>query len=426
MPYPPPIPPANNTNRTSSGRGYHADTLHNATARALRAIVTELGVNPSREYATVGAAVAAALDGAGRRLPGAVVAAADAPQSWRDAADRTCDGVADDEQLNAALASAETTGGQVLLSPGTFNVSSTVRLRAGTALVGQGRLRATRLRATGGLPAGSGVVELAGTSVEGTLLRDLGIHGDKRVADVHGLRYDNTGGSFTFSDPAHLIQSVYVQAARRDGVHMAANVRAAVFHAVRVIDCDGHGFHLDNIDSFYSQCEAGSCAGFGFNITGSNSRFTNCKAWYSDRSGWRVGAVRNQLAACEAQDNEQHGFLVRSGHVSLSACHADSNSWRGGNANANRYDGFHVSSSGVTLSACEAYDKNEGGRGHAQRYGLYLSRGVTHSILDCWGRNNVSGVVGGHRDGVGVHLRACGQAPDGASFSEVRHNGVPA
>ena len=69
--------------------------------------------------------------GGGSGLPAIVVAASDAPSEWTAAADYTCDGTADDVQIQSAITAAQVAGNPILLSPGTFNISTTI-LIAGT------------------------------------------------------------------------------------------------------------------------------------------------------------------------------------------------------------------------------------------------------------------------------------------------------
>lgn len=66
------------------------------------------------------------------------VAASDAPQEAKDAAQYVCDGTADDVQIQAALDAIASTGGTVKLTEGTFTLSVAVKLYANCQLIGSG------------------------------------------------------------------------------------------------------------------------------------------------------------------------------------------------------------------------------------------------------------------------------------------------
>lgn len=86
-----------------------------AKAEGLRRLLSAI-----KEYAPAGFG---GIPDAG--APQIIVASADAPPKWADAADFTCDNVADQVQIQDALnlaASVGTNGGTVLLSPGTFTL----------------------------------------------------------------------------------------------------------------------------------------------------------------------------------------------------------------------------------------------------------------------------------------------------------------
>lgn len=64
-------------------------------------------------------------------LTGIIVAASGAPTDWAAAASYTCDGTADDVEIQSAITAAKADGRKIYLSPGTFNISTTI-LIAGT------------------------------------------------------------------------------------------------------------------------------------------------------------------------------------------------------------------------------------------------------------------------------------------------------
>lgn len=340
-----------------------------------------------------------------------LVAAADALPVIKSAAHYVCDGTNDDETINQALTDLGAIGGLVQLSAGTFHCYGAIQMRTRTTLFGRGR--GTILQAHGtwsahdGEPIGA-VIEPLDTGTSKTLVGYLAIDGNRwDGADVQGVYYHINDNS-TFDegpDAGHYFTDLYVYRTVQHGFHTKGErMRANKVTRVRVYNCGdegntvAHGFFVEHPDSFFVQCEAGSASGSGFYVAGSNNRFSNCKSWYSDLNGWHVAAVRNQFSACESQDNEQHGFYCGSGPNSFVGCHADSNSWNSDDPAGNhaQFDGFHLPWGGhIQLVGCSAYDKDEGGRGHQQRYGFFLGSSTEHCQLIGTVKDNVMGGVGG-------------------------------
>ena len=122
-----------------------------------------------------------------------VVASSTASDLQKAQADYVCDGVADDEDINAAIAAAS--GGKVVLTQGPFTLAAPVLINVdNTILEGQGH-RATTLQlpttgAITGVIAGNALTPTA--CVQGIGLKRLRIHGngDSRTgADGHGIRW---------------------------------------------------------------------------------------------------------------------------------------------------------------------------------------------------------------------------------------------
>ncbi|MCB9138459.1 MAG: hypothetical protein H6642_08945 [Caldilineaceae bacterium] len=317
--------------------------------------------------------------------PSVVVAAAEAPAAVRQIAAYVCDGTDDQAEINAALQSLGASGGQVLLSGGTFHCSSAIQMRPRTMLLGQGR--ATILKAHGtwgaydGSPIGA-IIEPLHVGVDRTCIACLAIDGNRyNDADVMGIYYHITDNSefLITPDAVHRFHDLYVVKTLRHGIYLkGGEMRGNSLSRIRVFTAgvtdavEAHGFFLECPDLFIEGCDAGGCSGHGFLVRGANHHYSNCKAWYAKLSGWGIRAARGVYSSCVAQDNRQHGFYITAGPNSLSACHADSNSWNP-QASSSEYDGFHVAwGSYIQLVGCSAYDKNQGDRGYWQRYGFYL------------------------------------------------------
>ena len=341
----------------------------------------------------------------GRPVGTAVVAASDASEELKAAADHVCGGHNDQQTIQEAIASCGA-GGMVLLSPGTFSISAPIRLTSAVALQGVGRateLRATDIaQATDGSRPG-GVVELATGSTHRTALRHVTIDGGEEKAACKGIYYNvdsYPSDQPTGPDPLHLIEDVHVLRTGSVGVHLTGGShRSSLVSGVRVFsagkDMQVAGLLLECYDSFFAQCESGAASGDGIRLDGTNNRITGCKSWYSRRNGFHVAGVRNQFAACESQDNARHGFYVEAGPNSFIGCHADSNSRPDAGGQRGAFDGFHLPySEAVQCVGCQSYDRRESGEA-SQRYGFYLGEGSRDCQVMGIARHNVTAPTGG-------------------------------
>ena len=103
-----------------------------------------------------------------------VVASAAASDLRKAQADYVCDGVADDVQINAAIAALPAGGGKVVLSEGTFNIAASIALVSNLVLQGQG-IGVTVLN----LVAAANVSVLSASSKSNLALADLTVDGNK-------------------------------------------------------------------------------------------------------------------------------------------------------------------------------------------------------------------------------------------------------
>ena len=341
----------------------------------------------------------------GRQAGTAVVAASDAAEKTRAAADVVCDGRRDERKIQEAIESCGP-GGLVLLSPGTYAISAPIRLTSSVALQGVGRATVLRpsgiARATDGSRPG-GVIELASGSTHRTALRHLTIDGGPDKAACKGLYYNvdaYSSSQETGPDPLHLIEDVHILRTGAAGVHLTGGShRASQVTGVRVFSAGDAvpvpGFLLECYDSFIVHCDSGASSGDGIRLTGANNRLTGCKAWYSRRNGFHLEGVRNQFAACESQDNARHGFYVQAGPTSLIGCHADSNSRPDAGGQRGSFDGFHLPfSEAVLCTGCQSFDRRETGDA-SQRYGFYVGAGSRDCQITGIARHNLAGPTGG-------------------------------
>lgn len=115
------------------------------------------------------------------------VASSTAPSFLKASAEKVCDGVADDVEINAAIVATTTVGGRVRLSGGSFALAARVTHKSNVNLCGMGA--ATVLQAGAGVSAGV-VTGASGDAITDASIEDLLIDGGA-IAAVNGIQVTN-------------------------------------------------------------------------------------------------------------------------------------------------------------------------------------------------------------------------------------------
>ncbi len=323
--------------------------------------------------------------------PALVVAASDASTHSKMAADYVCDGVADEAEINTALAALPANGGRIMLTEGTFNIASSILIQnENVALTGAG----TGQR-SGSTQTGIGTKLLAQSTITnavilvqrsaddrpvyGTLLRDFVVDGNLQGTAV-------------------------------DGIHFRSN-RSHIDH-VHVHKCTGNGIRLhgyavptwNTYDSIVAFCQMGdnSLSGMLFddnsadchmvhtilynnndNITikGASQQITSCHTYNATRYNifFDGGGSRTKIMNCKIEGSGQHAINIDSTNGGYSDIQITGNGLStNGDSIDNTYDHIIIqgpSGNGVTrtqITGNSIGHKNSGSANHA-RYGVNLS-----------------------------------------------------
>ena len=267
------------------------------------------------------------------------VAASDAPASLIARADYTCDGTADQVQINQALTDSLLQGGTgnrygaVQLTAGTFNLAAPIIIPSrGVALMGAGGASSMLLAAAGFADAGEGtgsaLIKLASTAAArnsvAVYISDLWLSGESR--GVGGIFFDQSGGTMdgnsdaTYGQPTggtgydayHSFNRLRI---RQTTTGIKTTGTSGCPRGINIFDVRQSGptvagYDIDSSDCHIHQTHVitdnGSSAVYGFYIRGGNARLTGCKAAYMSNTnswGFYISSDRASLVACEAQDN---------------------------------------------------------------------------------------------------------------------------
>ena len=325
-----------------TGKAHQAErslALLDAGGVANRVLGTVDGTTMAMQQATGGMAPGLAVRAATKVVATTNAAWASSAQ-MQASADYLCDGVADEVQINAALAALPASGGSVLLAEGEYVLAAPLALGgANRALRGVG-MHATMLRVApnGGAPINATIIPVAANFCE---LADFTINGDKatnaaqtqmiliQVATAQGVLVQRVR---TLNDVNF---GLIVQATASNGIirdclfENAAKyspiLRASPGQPLVVSGCTAKGgamtgFYCDDGPVALSDCQALNNATAGFSIIGTAAaRLINCVAIGSD-IGFDIAAPRAQLINCRATGSTAAGFRTYGVRPMLIGC----------------------------------------------------------------------------------------------------------
>lgn len=232
-------------------------------------------------------------DGIGGQV---IVAASDAPAIVKARAYLTCDGIADQEQINLALSTLGVSA-HVMLSQGTFNITSPILINQhGTTLVGSGVGQkagstqvgpGTTIKAAAGFTGLALVQVLSGSTiypVYGCTLRDFTVDCDLQGTTSHGVYFSSNRG---------LINHVHVFDAMGDGF---------IFNGVA---------GWDTYDSVITESQASGCGGAGLHFfTDSPDCHSIGNVFFDNRYGIHIQSASEQITNCHTYNNTDYNFYL--------------------------------------------------------------------------------------------------------------------
>lgn len=225
--------------------------------------------------------------------------------------------------IQEAIDSLPSTGGTVMLSAKTYNISSPITI-SNSFVTLQGEGKASIIRTSAAVNA----ISISGDDIYYCTLRDFTIDGNS-TGNV-GVYLDSN--ATTADEPYFIIENLRIHDMTSHGIHTTNRIQETWISMCRIRDCGGHGMQLDGFDHKILQCVVSECTGEGFNFpsTSSNIKLTQCKAYNNDNGFVVTGDGHFYFTQCQAQENQNRGFLITTGSgsekmVSLVGCVADGN-----------------------------------------------------------------------------------------------------
>jgi len=224
-----------------------------------------------------------------------LVAASDAPDVIKNTANYICDGTADDVEIQAAITATPTAGGNIVLSPGTFNISARVDFGSHTDLAFTGQGWSSILKLTANTDT-----QVLGSSA-----------GCKRIT-IKNLTIDGN-------------RSNQAAGTTRQGIRFVSAVAQDIWiDHVYIHDTYNHGISLSCIKVNISNCLLDSCGigptpgdgGIILNSTSDSCIISGCEIRNSGADGISNQGNRHTISSNKSHDNQDTGInLAGFGHI---------------------------------------------------------------------------------------------------------------
>ena len=234
-----------------------------------------------------------------------MVAANDAPLAWKEVAAYQCDGTNDQIEINNAIAALPTNGGSILLSPGTFNVSSSIVIeKDNISVFGQGTGQRTGATQTG---VGTKIQAVAGLTTAVILVHRsdslrvvYGVHLENFTIDGAYIGTDTNG--VTFRSNRGFIQRVHIHRCTGYGVFVRGYT-AAETGDVRWETYDTQLAFVQIGDCYNTGARETATAGGGFyaGLEASDLHIVGC-VFFNNYDNVRIGAGSQQFTNTHTYD----------------------------------------------------------------------------------------------------------------------------
>lgn len=297
--------------------------------------------------------------------------------------DYTCDGTADNVQIQAAIDALDADGGTVQLSEGTFTLAATVTITPDDEqyITLQGIPGATIITRADSM--NDDAVQVAGSYAGFFAIRDIKFVGNK--ANNTAGSGINITGDMTSLDEHHSprLTNLIIQEFDESGVELSDSGQVYPgLHITNVksFENDLHGFELRGSDHFIINSVAGNNLQNGFLLRGANTQLASCKAFGNGASsngtnyhGIQIANARISVYSSSIQENYTNGIYIGSPDATITGNAIDNND------NGNSKSGTIA---GILLSAGADYSVISGNTfynfkaGQNQKYGLLLAAGV--------------------------------------------------
>lgn len=334
-----------------------------------------------------------------------VVAANNASSISKADADYVCDGINDEVEINAALASLPVGGGKVILSEGAFNVASPILIQTdGTTVSGAGcgnmstgsqGAVATKIQAVAGISTAIVLVQTVANDkpVYGVTLRDFTVDGGLVGTNVDGVLFRSNRG---------LIEHVHTHLCSGNGIRLRGysiatgdSVNWNTYDTILAF-CQSASNTLDGVqfDTGGTDCHLISCIIFSngqdnFHMKAGSAQITGCHFYNPARYNifFDSAGSRTKISNCKIEGAGQHGVYIDSttsgtSDIQITGC----NFKNSGDSADNTFDHINItgpSSNGHTRTTIVGnnFSYQASVTPNRPRYGVYLAGSASQNTL---------------------------------------------
>lgn len=370
-----------------------------------------------------------------------LVAGSDAPAEIVARADYTCDGTADEVEINTAIDDLPSWGGDIVLA-GTFSIAAPIEVNRDCVTLrglGHGTLGwvdgpvtgGTKITVAASFSGGTAAIrcslDVVTRALFGIYLRDFTLYGGAGPASIDGIHWQVTWGG---------IERLFVQYMTGNGLYstcyddpgepgLPAGVDApfdCFFNFSRFRNNTGHGMQFDEVstDHLFNGIICDYNGGDGLRFYGSlgtsnGMQVHGCYLYANGGAGLRGGAWAQKIFDTRVQDNGTGGIYLDEetwgGGFQIVGCTLRNNSISADNT----YDGIHIEPQaaidGGTISGCDFYC--DAGLLNAsltrERYGINLANSDVQNVTigpNGYGKKAAASVFGtGYINDSGTNTR---------------------
>lgn len=284
-----------------------------------------------------------------------------------------CDGVADQVEINAAVAALPAGGGVIKVSVGTFFCADSVTPVHDATFIGAG-VDASIFKQADGANIATGVFYANGSFNRG-VVRGIGIDGNKANNPT------GTYGMYLRGVWYARIEHVAIHDCKEDGFRSTTTAGGIycgeIYHEqVSSYDNDKDGFALAGSgDNFLVDCYAYGNAEYGFHCSMTHNCMFHCHGYDNTLHGlvFDGSSDHNALFACFGDENQRHGIYLTGDYNRLIGCYARSNS----KGASGVYDGIRVAGTHNTIVGALCRDTQTP---KTQAYGIQESGSANFNV----------------------------------------------
>jgi parallel beta-helix repeat protein len=258
-----------------------------------------------------------------------IIAADDASAESKAHADAVCDGTDDQAEINAGITAVGLTGGVLMLTEGTFNITAAIAMAAGVHVIGRGRGH-TIIKVDPTTSTDFSIVTFGSGDHESSL-QSLKIDGNATNITQNHRGVEVTSSNHVLLKDLQVVSVDRVSSAG-EGIYINNSSDVDVERVEVQVNIGAPGFTVTGTSTRvrFTNCLADTCGTHGFYINASYNIIDGCVARLCTSNGLLLAGDYNRVSNCELSENEASGLSFDSADGNLIANnHIHTNKYHG-------------------------------------------------------------------------------------------------